>query len=212
MTDESLYNILGVGKDATQEEIKAAYRKRAQQTHPDKNNGDDTEFKRVRHAYEVLRDPARRKEYDETGNVEPDNKREQVDGMVNGLFALILGEMIAKQYNGEEIVSRAISSARQGIDELRRAILSAEGTARSLDGMFDRVKVEDGIENAWFNQVKQAKTVAEREISNLKDRLDIHERVIDELRRYRDNPDYKDKLDEYLLSRSPFYLGDNLSP
>jgi len=64
------YEVLGVSRDATGEEIKKAYRKLARQYHPDVYSGDDAEarFKEVTHAYEVLSDPQKRRVYDTTGN------------------------------------------------------------------------------------------------------------------------------------------------
>jgi molecular chaperone DnaJ len=63
------YAVLGVKSDASTKEIKQAYRKLAQQYHPDKNAGDanaETRFKEVNEAYDVIGDPERRKEYDHT--------------------------------------------------------------------------------------------------------------------------------------------------
>jgi molecular chaperone DnaJ len=65
-----LYEILGVAKTASQDEIKKAYRKLARQYHPDKNAGDaeaEERFKEVQGAYDVLSDPAKRKQYDQVG-------------------------------------------------------------------------------------------------------------------------------------------------
>ncbi len=66
----SLYDTLGVKKGASDEEIKKAYRKLARQYHPDKNPGDaaaEERFKEIQHAYDVLGDTDKRKQYDRFG-------------------------------------------------------------------------------------------------------------------------------------------------
>ncbi len=65
------YNILGVNKKASQEELKKKYRKQALKYHPDRNKGDkkaEDEFKRINEAYAVLSDPQKRKQYDNFGS------------------------------------------------------------------------------------------------------------------------------------------------
>jgi molecular chaperone DnaJ len=61
------YEILGVAKNATPDEIKRAYRKLAQQYHPDKG-GDQEKFKQINEAYQVLSDPQKRGQYDKFGS------------------------------------------------------------------------------------------------------------------------------------------------
>lgn len=61
------YNILGVEKGASQDEIKKAYRKKAHKYHPDKEGGDEEKFKEVNAAYQVLSDEQKRQAYDQFG-------------------------------------------------------------------------------------------------------------------------------------------------
>lgn len=70
MEYKDYYKSLGVNKSASQDEIKKAYRKLAVKYHPDKNAGDkksEEKFKEISEAYEVLKDPQKRKQYDELG-------------------------------------------------------------------------------------------------------------------------------------------------
>src|SRR5471030_1651628 len=65
------YEVLGVERQTTVEEIKKSYRKLAVKFHPDKNPGDHTaeeKFKELGHAYEILSDPQKRAAYDQYGH------------------------------------------------------------------------------------------------------------------------------------------------
>lgn len=62
------YEVLGVGKDASADEIKKAFRRKAIELHPDKEGGDEAKFKEVNEAYEVLKDPSKKQRYDQFGH------------------------------------------------------------------------------------------------------------------------------------------------
>jgi DnaJ-class molecular chaperone len=91
----NLYDTLGIKKDATPEEIKAAYRKRAQSTHPDRKGGDMVVFQKINKAYSILSKRHLRKRYDETGHtdmppdVETDQDMEFVKKIGDMLFQLL---------------------------------------------------------------------------------------------------------------------------
>lgn len=68
MTKRDYYEILGISKNASADEIKKAFRKAAIQHHPDKEGGDEAKFKEINEAYEVLKDAQKRQRYDQFGH------------------------------------------------------------------------------------------------------------------------------------------------
>lgn len=87
MSKRDYYEVLGVGKDASPEDIKKAYRKLARQYHPDVNKAPDAEakFKEAKEAYDVLSDEQKRAQYDRFGHVDPNQ------GMGGGGFGQDFG-------------------------------------------------------------------------------------------------------------------------
>jgi len=69
-TKRDYYEVLGVSRTATAEELRRAYRRLAREYHPDVNKspGADEKFKEINEAYEVLSDPERRAAYDRFGH------------------------------------------------------------------------------------------------------------------------------------------------
>ena len=74
--NQNYYDVLGVSKDASQDDIKQAYRKLAKEWHPDKHKSEkkkeaEAKFKEIASAYEILNDPQKREQYDRFGTAEP---------------------------------------------------------------------------------------------------------------------------------------------
>src|SRR6059058_4441358 len=99
MAKQDYYELLGVNRGASAEELKRAYRKLAMQHHPDRNPGDksaDQKFKELNEAYDVLKDDQKRAAYDRFGHAAFENgSRGPGDfaGGFSGGFADIFEEM-----------------------------------------------------------------------------------------------------------------------
>jgi curved DNA-binding protein CbpA len=83
-----LYAVLGADKTASQDELKAAYRRAAMKAHPDREGGSDEAFKAVQQAGDILLDPEKRAEYDKTGKVpgEGPSLQDRVEAMLDDLL------------------------------------------------------------------------------------------------------------------------------
>jgi molecular chaperone DnaJ len=68
MSKRDYYEVLGVGKSASADEIKKAFRRKAVELHPDKEGGDEEKFKEINEAYDVLKDQQKRQRYDQFGH------------------------------------------------------------------------------------------------------------------------------------------------
>jgi curved DNA-binding protein CbpA len=94
----SLYDVLGVRRDASAEDIRRAYRRAALREHPDRNPADkeraEERFKELGRAYEVLRDPERRHAYDSSGRVagaaQAFSYNDEMDGIVQSFMHNVL--------------------------------------------------------------------------------------------------------------------------
>ncbi|MCX7829217.1 MAG: molecular chaperone DnaJ, partial [Thermanaerothrix sp.] len=118
------YDILGVSREATSEEIKKAYRKLARKYHPDANPNDkdaEARFKEINEAYEVLGDPAKRAQYDQFGYVGDappgGNPFEGFGGFGGDPFGDLFGDLFENFFGGMGgRPGRAPSGPRRGAD------------------------------------------------------------------------------------------------
>lgn len=135
-----LYETLGVSAAASAEEVKAAYRRRAQATHPDKEGGSEDEFKRVGKAYEVLSNPAQRTRYDQTGATDAQpTVEEEAASVLRSVF---------EQYLDSDSPDQPILSMRKAVgDTMKRqkdALDSAKRTAKRLNLFVGKLKPKSG--------------------------------------------------------------------
>ena len=114
--EQTLYDLLGLSRDATPSQIKSAFRHAAKQSHPDAG-GDADQFQRLKAAYEVLSDEEARKYYDETGEVPADRLSSLAE---DERFRTLLGDMLVT------IISQAGAPEFTDILEETRGTLSRQ--------------------------------------------------------------------------------------
>ena len=103
MSKRDYYEVLGVAKNASEDEIKKAYRKLAMKYHPDRNQGEkakeaEERFKEVKEAYEMLCDSSKRAAYDQYGHAGVDPNRGMGEGF--GGFAETFGDIFGDIFGG----------------------------------------------------------------------------------------------------------------
>jgi molecular chaperone DnaJ len=120
------YKIFGVDKNASPDEIKRAYRRLAQQYHPDKG-GDPEKFKEINEAYQILSDPQKRSQYDQYGQT---FEQAQAGGGVHGFEGFRDFSSFAEAFNFgqnsdsvgfEDIFEGIFGGGRQGASRQRRS-------------------------------------------------------------------------------------------
>jgi len=103
MAKRDYYEILGVAKNASDDELKKAYRKLAMKYHPDRNPGDkeaEEKFKEAKEAYEILSDEARRGAYDRYGHAGVDPNAAGMGAGMGGGFADAFGDIFGEIFGG----------------------------------------------------------------------------------------------------------------
>lgn len=148
--DKDYYEVLGVSRDASQDEIKSAFRKLAKKYHPDLNKDDPTaadKFKEVSEAYEVLGDEQKRKQYDQFGKAGVSgasgfNGYGGFDGFQGGFSGFddlgdIFDSFFGDSFSQNGYTRRKSSTARDGSDLLKKIHLTFDESINGCEKSFE---------------------------------------------------------------------------
>jgi molecular chaperone DnaJ len=140
MDKRDYYEVLGISKTASDEDIKKAYRKLAKKYHPDVSTETNAEakFKEVQEAYDVLSDQTKRSQYDQFGH-QAANAGFGAGGFGGaGFEGFDFGDIFSAFFGGNQRTSRPTNRPRKGSDIQRRMMISFE---ESIFGKTEKIKV-----------------------------------------------------------------------
>ena len=135
---KTLYEVLDVDESASEDEIKKAYRTKAKDTHPDKNNGREDDFIEVAKAYAVLADKSSRRRYDETGDTGENSEQNNVMSSVIALIQELLQSLFSQA--GEEVIYvDIITEMKHGLIDRRNTLKDRNRAAKKRVLVFQKV-------------------------------------------------------------------------
>ena len=150
MAKRDFYEILGVGKSASDDEIKKAYRKLAMKYHPDRNQGDaakaaEEKFKEAKEAYEMLSDPQKRAAYDQYGHAGVDPNMRGGPGGAEGFggFGDAFGDIFGDIFGGGRGGQRGGRQVYRGNDLSYAMEITLEEAAAGKDSQIRIPSWED---------------------------------------------------------------------
>ena len=136
MAKKDFYEVLGINRDASDDEIKKAYRKLAMKHHPDRNLDNpksEEQFKEAKEAYEILSDAQKRAAYDQYGHAGVDPQAGMGAGAAGGGFADAFGDIFGDIFGGGRGGSGGRSNVYRGADLRYNLEISLEDAARGSE-------------------------------------------------------------------------------
>lgn len=170
MIESNLYDILGVGEDATPEEIKLAYRTKAKSCHPDLG-GNEQEFIELQKAYEILSDSKLRSDYDKFGIVP--TKEQRLINNLNFFFIQTIDKLYEKGENDSNPFEAMIKELNVKQKATRESIGKIEEQITFYCLVLSRLSVKSNAKNTIELAVRESIESAKLTIISLKDDLEV---------------------------------------
>jgi curved DNA-binding protein CbpA len=177
----NLYDILGLSKNATFEEIKSKYKSLAQQHHPDKG-GDPELFKQIKHAYEVLIDPISRTKYDTTGQYENTvSIRDEALDQLSNLFFSIIANINA---DADDLVLIMKNESRARRQNVNHNINICNSYIQKLNKIVNKIKKKNQGDNILKMFAENQLRIHENELQNFIRQIEVINLMIEMLEDY----------------------------
>ncbi len=172
------YEIMGVGKDFTETELKIRYRLLSKELHPDKNPDDpeaEENFKDMKEAYEILKDPDRKGRFDTNGD-RSDRKPEDVfetkfRGLVSAVFMQIVEN--AEEPEKMDLLQPFKDALRESISAVDKGVRVANQRIAKFERVHKRVFFKGDGDNILAQSIQSTIDGLERQVENSKTELEF---------------------------------------
>jgi curved DNA-binding protein CbpA len=159
MPEETLYDVLGVARSASPEEIKAAYRRLSSLRHPDRDGGDPERMSQLNVAYQVLGSPDKRRKYDETGFASgPSMSLEQkANAVMMQVFATCMGSVPDAELPFTDLFKKVREALDNRLKENYKKRSELQTSMASVEKIQKRVKGGDLFEGVFESNLRNAR-------------------------------------------------------
>ena len=168
---KNLYDIIGVSRNATPEEIKKAYKAKAKELHPDKEDGDEEAFKELSEAYKVLSDTANRERYDNTGQYGEQGGFQQ--RFIAFVQTVIIQQIRFTNNFNQDMIKVFVGEVERRQHEIEDSIPDIVEKNKNLQQFVDRIKKKDGSESILIQMVLGIMETNEKAIASMRDDIDF---------------------------------------
>lgn len=172
------YDTLGVEPSSTPKEIKAAYRKKAKQHHPDTPTGDRKKFEDANRAQLILLDPVRRKKFDDTGTIDeqnPDNAQAMAVSLIVGWISAVVVQASANSQDpcNTNLLEECRGYLRQQLASLKSQKIPIERAAKLMRKIEKRLQTKK--QNAILRRALDAQVEAANiPLAQIDDKIRLH--------------------------------------
>lgn len=208
------YETLGIGPNATPDEIRMAARKAASAAHPDRECGSHEKMQAVNVARDVLLDPERRARYDATGQDQPTNG---IEDAAREVLIEAFRQALANLDAGQDIVDHVRGMLRDVLGDVAQRKKKAERTRAKLVKQRDRVRVKAGADNLVHGLIDHQVQQCDAQVDGLTKSGESAEAALKMLEAYEFVPDpeapkaapdrgpsFDDIMRQAMMNRSPF--------
>jgi len=176
------YKTLGVNEDAKPSDIKKAYKKLAQNHHPDKCNGESEEYLKILEAYTVLKNEKRRKHYDETGEKEYTNIRQHALNYLVRTFKEWLQNYFNEPNRNMVADTRSVIQRKINVNDNAKEQIDARIQGTKQHGK--KIKTNNNAENLFSSVLNEEIKNLNSDLQNINQEKEILNMVIEMLNDY----------------------------